>query len=360
MAVIHNTKRKYKTMKRIILFITILTVIAGCTDQEIYFPDYDLQAVYFPIQKPLRTLSLGEDRVDNSLDRELKFDIGVSIGGMYKNTKNWTVDYVVDTTLTDKVTVDGSPLLYLPSSYYTLSPEGTATIPSGSFIGRIRVSLDASFLDDSLAIAGRYAIPLRITGSSADSVLSGLKADLVENPDRRINSDWVANKTPKDWVLFGIKYVNAYHGTYLQRGMNIRYQGGVPVDTVVYREKFVESDRRIFMTTTAKDKVVCNSVGQFTSSGANNYGMELAFTNITGASGNITISPATGSLFSVTGTGQYFQKSASQEGFAGLTMQSMHLNYTYTNGIDTHMVTDTLIFRDRGLEFEELDIVPTP
>jgi hypothetical protein len=278
---------------------------------------------------------------------------------MYKNTKDWTVDYEVDNSLTTGVTVGGSPLLSLPASYYTLAPEGTATIPSGSFIGRIRVSLDESFLDDPLAIAGRYVIPLHITGTSADSVLSGKSSGAVAVPDVRIDEDWMTGKTPRNWVLFGIKYVNAYHGNYLQRGRDIRYQGGLPRDTVVYRTKYVESNRIISMTTTAKDTVICNSISKFTTSGPSNYKMKLAFTNITGASGSVTISPVAGSIYSVTGTGQYIEKAQSKEGYSGLILQSMHLNYTYTSGADTHVVTDTLIFRDRAIKYEELTIVVT-
>jgi len=347
-------------MKKVFLFISILAIIAGCNDQEVDFPDYTLQAVYFPLQKPLRTLSLGEDWIDNSLDKELKFDIGVSIGGMYENTQDWTVDYVVDTTLTTGVTVGGLPLLHLPSSLYTLAPEGTATIPSGEFLGRIRVSLDESFLDDPLAIAGRYVIPLRITDSNADSILSGAIAAGITAPDLRIDNNWETGRTPKNWVLFGIKYVNAYHGNYIQRGWNIRSQGGVPLDTVVYNKRYVEDDRIINMTTSAKDTVICTSISNFTTSGPSNYKMKLAFTNITGASGSVTISPVAGSLFSVTGTGQYIERAQSKEGYAGLILQSMHLNYTYTNGADTHQVNDTLIFRDRAIKYEDLTIVVTP
>jgi hypothetical protein len=202
-------------MKKVIIYIAVivgLTVFTGC-DQKIEFPDYDLQAVYFPIQLPLRTLSLGEDRIDNSLDKELKFDIGVSIGGMYENKKDWTVDYVVADTLTKNVeNAAKEQILPLPSGYYTLTPANTAVIPKGSFNGMIRVQLNPQFLDDPISMSGRYVIPLYITGSSADSVLRGSAAE--KNPDKRVAGDWEAGKLPRDWVMFGIKYINSYHGNY--------------------------------------------------------------------------------------------------------------------------------------------------
>jgi len=348
-------------MKKIIAYILLIAGMISCIDdQEINFPDYLLKAVYFPVQLPIRTLSLGEDRIDNSLDKKLQFDIGVSIGGMYENKKDWTVDFVVDNTLCNNLYIGTSttPVLALPKSYYSLVPDSRAIIPSGSFDGKIRVQLTDAFLDDPIAIRGEYVIPLRLTGTSADSILSGKPAEgLVRAPDRRINSDWQAGKLPKDWVLYGIKYVNPYHGTYLQRGKNIKYKDGVPVETVVYHQRFVEQDQLVKFTTTAKNKIETSGISNVLSSGNNKYAMELNFNNITGASGDITIAPSAGSIYSVTGTGKYFAKADSKEGYSGLILQSMHLNYSYTEGEFTHQVVDTLVFRDRGIVYQELSVV---
>src|SRR5512133_878662 len=130
-------------MKKIFIIFIIVLAITACENQPWSFSDYELQAVYFPLQVPVRTLSLGEDRIDNSLDKEFKFDIGVSIGGMYENKQSWTVDYEVTPALVSGVYTYSKPQVYtadnqimaLPTSYYTLSPVGTVTIPSGSFNG---------------------------------------------------------------------------------------------------------------------------------------------------------------------------------------------------------------------------------
>ncbi len=325
-------------------------LLSACQNQDQEFPNYDLQAVYFPLQSPLRTLSLGEDRIDNTLDRQHKFDIAVSIGGMYDNFQNWTVDYVVDPALADNVTNGIDQLIALPSEYYTLNPQNSTVIPKSSFNGLIRVELTDAFFNDSLAITGRYVIPLRITGTSADSVLSGKQA--APGPaDRRVPADWESGKAPKDWVMYGIKYVNAYHGTYLHRGRDLISKSGVPSDTVVFRNRYVEKDLLIKLTTTGLKSVITNGV-QAKTSNTGRYAMILEFDNAEGKSGAITIKPMAGSSYQVTGTGRYSDMSETTESWTGLKWQSMYLEYTFTENGNTHQVADTLVFRDRGIKFE--------
>ncbi len=338
-------------MRKVLIPLVLIIGLAACENQEQVFPDYELQAVYFPIQLPIRTLSLGEDRIDNSLDREYKFDIGVSIGGMYENKWDWTVDYVVDPSLTDNAfNGAGAPLIPLPEDYYTMSPLNRVVIPKGSFNGLIRIELTDEFFNDPLSLTGQYVVPLRITGTSADSVLSGKQAK-PGFADRRVLADWESGKAPKDWVLFGIKYVNSYHGSYLHRGRDILYSGGDPVDTVEFRAMYVEKDMIMLLNSIGLMRVATNGIGNKTSN-RGRYSMELEFSNSTGASGPITISPREGSDYAVTGTGEYFDKSSSSESWTGLVWQSMYLQYTYDDGTNIHQVADTLVFRDRGIKFE--------
>lgn len=345
-------------MKKIFLYIIPLFIgVIGCENQEQIFDDFDYKSVYFPYQLPLRTLSLGEDRIDNTMDRGFQFEIGVTIGGMYKNKKDWTVDYVVDNSLTEDVynSVTGEKIFSLPSSYYTFDPQGTVTIPKGYFNGRIRIQLTEEFFNDSLSVTGNYVVPLRITGTSADTILKGEKA--ISDPDPRISAHWESGKSPKDWTMYGIKYINAYHGNYLQRGRDILYQGGTPVDTIIWRTSHVEQDRLVALFTKGKTKSISNFIGQNTGS-TGEYSMELDFANMWGTpGGSVTITPSDDALYSVTGSGQFFDKATSKESIIHLTMQCMYLNYTYDDGTYVHQVADTLVFRDRGIKFEQNAIV---
>lgn len=353
--------RKQLTMKRLFVYITILPLfLTGCQNQPVSFDDYELKAVYFPYQRPLRTLSLGEDRLDNSLDKEGKFDIGVSIGGMYEQKWNWTVDYILDNSILENVYTNSDPalkILSLPSQYYTLSPTGTVSIPKGSFNGLIRVELTDAFFNDSLSLTGLYVIPLRLTATSADSILQGKPA--ISNPDPRVIGDWESNKYPKNWVMFGIKYINAYHGTYLHRGHEVITDktSGDLIETVVFRNKYVEYDLLIKLISTGRRTAVSNGLANRT---GGDYSMNLEFANDKGNAGSVTITPADGSIYQVTGSGQYFDKASSTESWTGLTFQSMYLSYTWEEEVDTvnhvfhvHNVKDTLVFRDRGIKFEE-------
>ena len=345
-------------MKKIFLILTVFIGFTGCEDQDIDFQDNTWQSVYFPVQLPLRTLSLGEDRIDNSLDKEGKFDIGVSIGGMYENNKDWTVGYLLDPSLTDSVYTSPLPrnkILPLPGSYYTIEPQNTVTIPKGSMNGLIRITVNDQFFNDTLSTTGRYVIPLRLTETSADSILEGKALSNIAVPDRRIAAHWEASMSPRDWVLFGIKYYNAYHGFYLHRGRDIRIttSTGIPFDTIIFRNKYIERDLVTKLTTIGLRKVMTNRVGNLTGA---NYSMQLEFANTEGASGSVTITPRPGLPYAVTGSGQYLDKETSTETWSLLKWPSMHLSYTYQDATYTHQVTDTLVFRDRDMKFEQLSI----
>jgi hypothetical protein len=352
-------------MKKIFILIIFIIGIAACENQPWEFSDYDLQAVYFPVQLPLRTLSMGEDRIDNTLDKAYKFDIGITIGGMYENKKDWTVDYVTDTSLVRKVYVYASPQVYtaatkvlaLPATYYTMDPVSIVTIPKGSFNGLIRIQLTDAFFNDTIALSGRYVIPLKITDTSADSILQGKAA--IPGADRRVVNQWNANQSPKDWVMYGINYVNPYHGTWLHRGRDIRTRIIAPftVDTVIFRNKYVEKDILRKLVSTGRKNAITDGLGNLTGA---NLSMLINFANDKGTPGDLTISKSPTSTFVVTGTGHYQDIATSTETWTGLKWQSMYVSYTYTDATYAHSIKDTLVFRDRGIKFTQNTIVIQP
>lgn len=335
-------------MKGVRYIIILTCFLSACSNKDVMLPDYTYTSVYFPLQYPLRTLILGDDRADNSLDKKKQFNIGVSIGGLYKNNRDWNVDFVVDKTLVpaNLTQADGSPVEVLPDNYYTLASNNKITIPSGSFNGLLLVQLTDAFFNDPLSATSRYVIPLRITGTSADSVLKGVPA--VPNPNRHIQGDWDPNVLPRDYVLFGIKYINPYHGTYLHRGKESKLDAnGAVTETTVYHQPYAEQDQLWSLSTTSMSAVQTNGVGtRFTATS------KMTLT-IDEATGNIVVSPVSTSPFKANGSGKYVKNA---EAWGGVNHHAMYLEYTYGAGGIQHRVNDTLVFRDNGVVFEEIKV----
>jgi hypothetical protein len=334
-------------MKKFIAYIASIIIFASCENSAFDYQDFDYQAVYFPFQYPVRTLSLGNDKMDNSLDKQHIFHIGVSIGGIYlENSKSWSVNYTVDNSLVENylVNANNDTLIVLPPSYYSLNPTGTVTIPSGSFSGLIKVQLTEAFFSDPKAVKGNYVIPLKITDSSADSILSGKALpDLPTPPNRHIESDWLSQMAPKDYTLFGIKYINPYHGTWLRRGLIVEKDPTnttvIQIDTI--RSQYIERDQLVKLTTKSMTEVTSNFVGD---NFASNMSLTIAGTTV-------TVAPVTGAALAAEGTGTFVTNGQS---WGGKPYDALYLNYTYSlpNG-NKCAVLDTLVLRDRGIRIEE-------
>ena len=339
-------------MRKIIISLLSALVLCSCEQNLPDFPDFDYTAVYFPLQYPIRTLSLGNDEIDNSLDKQLKFHISVNIGGMYSNNKSWTVDFVVDENLAVNVqNNNGDTILALPATYYLLTPVNQVVIPPGSFSGLIEVQLQDTFLDDSLAYGNHYVIPLRITGTSADSILSGEPSEAYSNLDPRVPGEWIT--PPKNFTLFGIKYINEYHGIYLHRGRDIIFDSGNnPVDTVIYRQPYVERDELWNLSTRGRKIIFTDGIARYRGAIDGLYKMKLTISE----NGQILVESLPGARYAASGTGSYM---IDGDQWGGQLRDVIYLEYEFPDGDKTHHVNDTLVFRNRGVHFEEFNPVVT-
>jgi len=339
---------KIKNMKRILIFFTAIYLLTSCENMDFDYKDYDFSAVYFPFQYPVRTLSLGNDKIDNSLDKLHKFHIGVSIGGFYEeNNNDWTVDYSVDNALVENYLINNSSdtLKILPVSYYTLNPAGTVTIKKGSFSGLIEVQLTDAFFTDPQAIRGNYVIPLRITGTSADSILSGLPVSALSltKADRHVEAHWESLKTPKDYTLFGIKYINPYHGKWLRRCQIVERDpsNSSVIQTIAIRNKYIERDQVVALNTISLADVVTNYVG-------NSFSSKM---NLSVSGSNVTITPVPGAALAANGSGTFI---TSGESWGGKLYDAFYLKYTYVlSSGNVCTVNDTIVLRDRGIVVQE-------
>jgi hypothetical protein len=336
-------------MKRIIAITGIILLTLGmfsCENGDWSYPDFDYTTSYFPYQFPVRTLVLGDYYFDNANDNALKFMIGARMGGVYRNKENITVGIAVDNALTDSLydAATGARLLPLPSNYYTLSSTSQIIIPNGREFGMVEVQLNQAFLDDTLTIGKKYVVPLKITSSTTDSILLGYSLNV--NPDLRVAGEWI--KPPKNFTLFCINYVNQYHGKYLLRGKDVvtDTDADTVVETIVYRKKYVEQDELAEMRTYREHSVTYVNNVRKTPASPGKFTMIVPFDT----NGNATLTHLPGTDYVITGTAKYVKDG---DTWGGLPRDAVYMSYQIDQPPYTHTVTDTLVFRDKMVVFQE-------
>ncbi|WP_282134742.1 BT_3987 domain-containing protein [Seonamhaeicola maritimus] len=291
--------RKIKIMKKVALFIFMasLFLFQGC--YEDYKTDFDYTATYFPRQFPLRTLvdAEGED---------LKFEVGVVLGGKYSNDLNEEVEFVIQDTLLNAY----PELTKLPESYYSIGGS-SFTIPKGEFKGGLPVTLDKSlFMDDDLAVGNNYALPLQLVSTTADSILQD-----------------------KHYTIVVVRYYNKYHGWYYLKGTDTNTQDN---SIATYSETDLVNNEDMLLTTIAKDSLSVPYAGNPLVSGR---GMKMEIND----SGSVTLSDGSGNITALSGSGTYDPNTRNF---------SLQYNYTDDNG-DVHSVVEELIYRNTELITEE-------
>lgn len=180
-------------MRKIVLFLLLIGLMSSCYD------DYRLDYPYTTVAFSNATGGLDTPGVlarSVVKDEGLKLDIGIYLSGKLENTQERWAKFEIDESL-----LLDTDFELLPASYYTLSDNNMIIIPSGDYIGRVTVTLDSvAFLNDLKAVDYKYALPLRLTKTSEDSILATQSTQIVT-----------------------IKYINHYEGFYYNKGSFITY-----------------------------------------------------------------------------------------------------------------------------------------
>lgn len=223
---------------------TVALTWTSCYNADREFPDYqEGTTAYFAYQYPVRTLILGNDIYDNTLDNEHKCRIWSTMGGAYSG-RNATVDFIVDESLCENLWfVDeggnpAAPVQPMPTAYYQLS--GNVIPYNGDSRGYVEVQFTNDFFDDEDAIGNTYVIPLRMTKATGiDHILTGTPREGL-SPSRTNTEDW--DVLAKDYVLYCVKYMNPWQGKYIRRGVDRVTEKGTT--TTIVRKDFslVNSD----------------------------------------------------------------------------------------------------------------------
>lgn len=369
---------------KLVIILAFALALVACENQDNSFDDFGSTSVYFPFQTPIRTLILGDyDLGFNDNDNNGRFEIGVIMSGVYENTKDRKVGFELAPDLIDAASlgVDTVNVKILPASYYTIEQTSPVTIPAGSTKGRIPVQLNDAFFDDPLSFAGdnevHYVIPLKITNyEGLDSLLTGVS--LIDNPISIRADDWSIK--PKDYTLYGIKFMNKYSGKHLRRGedillgskdsVNVASGNSVKNDiseTIVYSEQYITQDEITSLTTSGKNQVTNTTRIR---RGSLPSDTDLSIKIQVNDNGDITVSPVPGGNQTVTGTGKWVREG---DEWGGKKRNTMTLEYQF-NDVNTieylrfgrvtdrvsinllHKVKETLVMRDRDVKFEEFII----
>jgi len=344
-------KTKILDMKKLLIVMAMVLSIVACENQEKEFDDFGITSVYFPFQTPARTLILGNYELgNNENDNNHRFEIGVTMAGVYFNKIDRKVHYKVAPELLTGV----NNVKVLPENYYIIETESPVIIPVGSIKGRIQVQLTEQFFNDPLSFAElkkvNYVIPLLITGiEKLDTLLVGIPK--VSNPVKANAADWEI--TPKDYTLFGIKFINKYHAMYLRRGVDKMTDPANETVNSVYHKQFVERDELVMLTTTGKNSIkYSNMVRRGSKASPGNVNIEIVF----GDDGNCIIRGFAGDAYNVSGLGKFVENG---DNWGGKKRDVIYLDYSYTDAAnkETHAVKDTLVVRDRNVVFEEFSLI---
>lgn len=332
-------------------FAMVVTSLSSCKNDDIEFPDFDYQTVYFARQTPVRTIVLGNDDVyPNDIDNAHQCQIYAVMGGVNKNKKDRAIQIAVDESLCDGLLFsDGREVKPMPSNYYTLS-SNVITIKSGDIMGAVDVQLTDAFFDDtancvessSSSEKVTYVIPVRMV-SATDSILSG-----------------------KDYILYAVNYKNKYHGCWLSRGTDVIKTEGKADSTVVRMPQYWEKADLVYVTTGGLQSSrysVSTNVTVMDSKGKSNVETKTCSLILTFDSENhCTISTDTPGC-TATGSGQWTSHGAikawGDKDRDQLTLQ-YDVTFTYESAGQevaiTRSTTETLVMRDRQSKLTDFSI----
>ncbi|AWW32697.1 hypothetical protein DN752_22535 [Echinicola strongylocentroti] len=298
----------------------LLTGLFSCEPYEDYLGDFDYSIVYFGTQKPLRTIVA----YDN-----MEFKVGVALGGKRSNEVDEYADFSVDPSLLDDDTfTEGNDFELLPADYYSLSNDSRMVIPAGKFIGDVTVTLDReAFTSDPKALSTTYALPIRITGSSLDSISSGNydEAGNVINP-------------PKDYTILVVKYISPYHGTYYHKGTQQELdENGELIEETVYNNDDLSKNGTWALSTVDRTQVMTPALGD-------NISGSMVL-NVNESNNEVAISTTDDNIVDLVGTATY-----------NADERTFYLDYSFTRNARNFTVQDTLVLRrapELDLGFEE-------
>ena len=332
----------------LLLFTLLLT---SCKNGDADFPDYEKGvSVYFANQYPVRTLEMGEDEYDTTLDNQHKCQIQATMGGSY-NGRDITLELEVDNSLCKNLyfTEDETSILPMPKEYYDLS---STTMRYEGFVGKIEVTLKDAFFNDAKALEGKYVIPVSIKNQvGAERILTGTPVEEGTNPQHTWAEKWITQ--PKDFTLYAVKYICKYDANYLRRGSDQITVGGT-TKTVTrnkgeWEKEEVKNDITTLSLNAIKYPVTVDVNGTKKSCNLKiTFGNDDKVTSIVSLTDGVTVTA---------GSGEYKTKSEIKA-WNNKDRDGLYLDYTldFGGGV-TVKTSDVLCWQSRGVSKENFTVI---
>ena len=276
--------------------------------------------------------------------------INATMGGVYANKKDITIDIEVDNTLCDNLyysytsASENVPVKAMPSNYYTLSDD-KITLKNVLMDG-VEVSFTDAFFADPEALTATYVIPLVMTGvTNADRILNGTLSEGAEAV--RCNSSvWLVQ--PQDYVLYCVKYINKWTGKYLRHGVDKVTENGTTTENDRHNE-YVEDDeicQTVTKSLTETILTVTTNLGTTDNPRNISYKLLLVFNG-----DECVVSGLDG--VTATGTGKFVQD-GEKNSWGNKDRDAIYLKYTvdFSNGLKLE-TEDTLVAHSRGVARED-------
>lgn len=325
-----------------LLSLGIALAFTSCKNGDVSFPDYEGgTTVYFPYQYPVRTIVLGDDEYDTTLDKAHQCQIKATFGGSY-NGSNGSVQVEIDERLCENLFFeDGvTPVKPMKREFYTLSTTNLEF--NGTMNGSTTVQLTDAFFNDADAVKNTWVIPLVIVSQSGFSrILTGSYNEGMSG-SRTDESVW--DVKPMDYVLYCVKFQNKYSGYWLTNGNtstdNIEQASSVQIRTT-------SMNGASYTVSFKEGNVIYNADLILTFDGSDNCTIKLG-----GATKIVEKEVIKIEGGSADGNGN-FQDDGAKKAWGDKDRDRMELNYNVTLEGHTWSVHEVLIWQRSGVSLEE-------
>lgn len=294
-----------KLLKTISIFI-LMVCMTSCYDD--YVKDYEYSTVGFASKRPLRTVIA---------DRDMEIRVGVSIGGKRSvDMKDWAKFEIVPDLIPRGYAV-------MPENYYILEHENLMRVKKDNLpVADVGIKFTEAFYADDAATGSFYAIPIRITESSLDSI------------------------TVSESVI-AIKYISTFHGAYYIKGKIHEIKDGATINTTEYSNGDLIKNIVRNVESSDKNTIIREGVANFPVIGTEKVQLKIERNDNADKTYNVLVQRAIGGINITDGSGTYYGNKEKPE---------IEVKYSFDKGGKSYRVEETMILRQDPLlelRFEE-------